>query len=107
LAEVTVGDHEFKIIQQEYKTEALQIIEFKVGGSTLTIDNQGITLQVAQGGSPTGPYAGSVKIDQKGVTVEGMTITLKGQTQVELKGAIVQVNGDGMLKLKGGILMLN
>lgn len=64
------------------ETEAMQSLEYKVGQS-------------------------SIKIDQSGVTIKGMTIKIEGQIQVQIKGVMTQVNGDGMLQLKGGVTMIN
>ena len=62
--------------------EAMQKIELKVGQSSITID-------------------------QMGVTIKGMVIKIEGQLQVQVKGLMTQVNGDAMLMLKGGITMIN
>jgi type VI secretion system secreted protein VgrG len=64
------------------ETEAMQSIELKVGQS-------------------------SIKLDQTGVTIKGMVITVDGQIQTQVKGLITQVNADAMLQIKGGITMIN
>ena len=56
-------------------TQAMQSIELKVGAS-------------------------SIVIDQIGVTIKGMMITIEGE-------AITQVKGDALLILKGGLTMIN
>ncbi len=61
--------------------EAMQAIEFKVGAS-------------------------SIKIDQMGVTIKGMMISIEGQIQTQVKGLMTQVSGDVMLQLKGAITMI-
>jgi len=48
-----------------------------------------------------------ILIDEKGITIEGLKIQLKGQIQLQLQAPIVQVNGDGMVKMQGGIVMIN
>jgi type VI secretion system secreted protein VgrG len=77
-----MGNEATKIDLGKSETEAMQSIELKVGQS-------------------------SIKLDQMGVTIKGMTIKIEGQIQVEVKGLMTQVNGDAMLTLKGGITMIN
>ena len=60
----------------------MQSITLKVGGNSLTIDNTG-------------------------VTIKGMMVSIQGQVQLDLKGTMTSVNGDGMLTLKGSITMIN
>jgi len=49
----------------------------------------------------------SIKIDNSGVTIKGMTVKIQADTQAELKGLQTTVSGDGMLTLKGGMVMIN
>jgi type VI secretion system secreted protein VgrG len=67
-----------------------QSIKLDMGAST-TEAMQSITLKVGQS---------SIKLDPTGVTIQGMLITIEGQT-------ITQVKGDAMLTLKGGLVMIN
>lgn len=63
--------------------EAMQSIELKVGGS-------------------------SIKIDQMGVTIKGaMMASMDGTLKTDIKGTMVNVQGQAMLVLKGGITMIN
>jgi type VI secretion system secreted protein VgrG len=62
-------------------TEAMQSIEFKVGQNSITID-------------------------QMGVTIKGMMVTVQGQVQTQVKGTMVQISGDAMVQISGGITML-
>jgi type VI secretion system secreted protein VgrG len=78
---IKMGNQETKLDLGKSATEAMQSIELKVGQS-------------------------SVKIDQKGVTIKGMMITIEGQIQTEVKGVMVQINGSAMLKMGGGITMI-
>jgi type VI secretion system secreted protein VgrG len=80
--QLKMGNEATKIDLGKSETEAMQSIELKVGQS-------------------------SIKLDQMGVTIKGMTIKIEGQIQVEVKGLMTQVNGDAMLTLKGGITMIN
>lgn len=63
------------------ETQAMQSIEFKVGAS-------------------------SIKIDQMGVTIKGMMIKINGTMMTEVKGMMTTVDGSAMLRLTGGILMI-
>ena len=60
-------------------------------GSQTTEAMQSITLKVGQN---------SIVIDQTGVTIKGMMVTIEGQS-------MTQVTGDGMLILKGGMVTIN
>jgi type VI secretion system secreted protein VgrG len=62
--------------------EAMQSITFKVGAS-------------------------SVKIDQMGVTIKGMMVKIQGDVMLDMKGLMTTVKGDAMLTLKGAITMIN
>lgn len=48
----------------------------------------------------------SITIDQTGVTIKGMMISIQGQVQTEVKGLMTQVSGDVMLQAKGAIIMI-
>jgi type VI secretion system secreted protein VgrG len=80
--EIKMGNRSTKISLGKSEEEAMQSIELKVGQN-------------------------SIKIDQTGVTIKGLNITVEGTVKVGVKAPIVQVNADGMLMLKGGITMIN
>jgi type VI secretion system secreted protein VgrG len=81
-------------------------LDVKMGDISVTADlgkieveaMQSITLKVGQN---------SIKIDQMGVTIDGLMLEFKGQVTAELKSPLTTVNGDAMLTLKGGITMIN
>jgi type VI secretion system secreted protein VgrG len=79
---ISMGDQTTKIDLGKSETEAMQSIELKVGQS-------------------------SIKIDQTGVTIKGMLISVEGDLQTQIKGTMTQVNGDAMLQIQGGITMIN
>ncbi len=79
--EIKMGNQTTKLDLGMSQTEAMQSIELKVGQSSL-------------------------KLDQTGVTIQGMMISIEGQVQTQIKGLMTQVNGDAMLTLKGGITMI-
>jgi type VI secretion system secreted protein VgrG len=67
-------------------------------GSSTTEAMQSITLKVGQN---------SIVINQQGVTISGMTVSVQGQAQVQVQGALTTVSADGKLTLQGGITMIN
>jgi type VI secretion system secreted protein VgrG len=79
---VKMGNVTTKLDLGKDTTEAMQSIEFKVGQS-------------------------SVKIDQMGVTIKGMMIKIEGQVQTDIKGMMTNVKADAMLMVKGAITMIN
>jgi len=79
---ISMGNQTTKLDLGKSETEAMQSIELKVGQS-------------------------SIKIDQTGVTIKGMMISIEGQVKTDVKGVMTTVNGDGMLTLKGGLTMIN
>ena len=79
---IKLGNQSTKISLGKSETEAMQSIELKVGQSSL-------------------------KLDQMGVTIKGMMISIEGQVQTEVKGLMTQISGDAMLKAQGAITMIN
>jgi type VI secretion system secreted protein VgrG len=49
----------------------------------------------------------SIKIDQKGITIKGLTVTVQADVKLDAKSPLTTVNGDGTLTLKGGMTMIN
>lgn len=80
--ELKLGNQSTKLDLGAASTEAMQSIELKVG-------------------------ANSVTIDQTGVTIKGMLISIEGQVQTEVKGLLTTVNADALLQVKGAITMIN
>ena len=79
---LSLGNDKTKLDLGKSETEAMQSIEFKVGQS-------------------------SIKIDQMGVTIKGMMIKVEGQIMTDVKGLMTTVQGSAMATIKGGILMIN
>jgi type VI secretion system secreted protein VgrG len=79
---IKMGNQTNKLDLGKIETEAMQSIELKVGQS-------------------------SIKIDQMGVTINGMMIKIEGQIQAQVTALMTQVNGDAMTQVKGGIVMIN
>jgi type VI secretion system secreted protein VgrG len=76
------GNHDLKLDAGAASTTAMQSITLTVGGS-------------------------SVKVDQTGVTIKGMMIKIQGNATVDVDAPMTTVKGDGMLTLKGGITFIN
>jgi type VI secretion system secreted protein VgrG len=79
---ISMGNQQTNIDLGKSETEAMQSIELIVGQS-------------------------SVKLDQTGVTIKGMMITIEGQIQVQVKGMMTQIQGTAMLQEQGVIIMIN
>lgn len=66
-------------------------------GASSTEAMQSITLKVGQS---------SVKVDQMGVTIQGMMIKINGQVQTQVQGLMTQIQGSAMTQISGGIMMI-
>jgi len=97
---LTQGDFNEKLDQGNHSTElSAGNHSIKADAGTSSIQAmQSITLTVGQN---------SVTIDQTGVTIKGMMVSVQGQMQTEVKGMMTTVDGDGMLQLSGGMTMIN
>ena len=74
-------------------------IAVKTAGGAITMEAmQSITLKVGQS---------SVTLDQAGVTIKGMMVKVEAQITTGIKAPILQLDADGLLKATGGIMMLN
>lgn len=92
------------------KTETIEMGDHKetVKLGNLTVDvtagkikmTAGIEILLQVGGS-------SVKIDNSGVTIKGPIIKVQGSGMIEAKAPMTTVKGDAMLTLKGGLTMIN
>lgn len=80
---VKQGDQTISIKAGQQTTEAAKSITLKVGGNSIVINSQG-------------------------VTIKGTNITIDGQAGVKIKGgSMAEVTGGGMLTLKGGLVKIN
>jgi type VI secretion system secreted protein VgrG len=97
--EVSMGNRDVKI---DMGNDSLTI---SMGNQTTKLDlgassseaMQSITLKVG---------ANSITIDQMGVTIKGMMISVQGTVQTEVKGLMTSVKGDVMLQAQGAITMI-
>jgi type VI secretion system secreted protein VgrG len=79
---VKMGNHIRKINLGKSETEAMQSITLKVG-------------------------ANSIKVDQTGITLDGIMINFKGSAMIKSQAPMQQMNGDALVKIQGGITMIN
>jgi type VI secretion system secreted protein VgrG len=90
-------------------------VEISLGNDTLTIKTGNQTTKLNAGASSTEAMQSielkvgqnSIKIDQSGITLQGMMIKLQGQVQVQVKAPITQLSADGMLQLQGSVTKIN
>ncbi len=105
-------------------TEGNRAIDVQQGNNSLTVDMGNHTTDVKMGNVSLKADLGkisyealqsieltvgqnSITIDQMGVTIKGLMISIEGQIQTEVKGLMTQVNADAMLMVKGAITMIN
>ncbi|MCA0872580.1 type VI secretion system tip protein VgrG [Seohaeicola saemankumensis] len=78
----------------------------KTGNMTVDVKSGKITMTAAieillkVGGS-------SIKIDNSGVTIKGPIIKIQADGMAEMKSPMTTVKGDGLLTLKGGLTLIN
>ena len=80
---VKLGDHKTKVSAGKQTVEAAQKIEFKCGGSKITMDPMSITIKAA-----TITIDASMNLTAKG----GIGATLQGGASATVKGGIVMIN---------------
>lgn len=66
-------------------------------GASSTEAMQSITLKVGQN---------SIVIDQMGVTIKGMMVSVQGQVQTQIQAPMTQISGSAMTQISGGITMI-
>ncbi|RYH09351.1 type VI secretion system Vgr family protein [Tropicimonas sp. IMCC6043] len=79
---IKMGNHTTKVNLGKTEHEAMQSIELKVGSN-------------------------SIKIDQRGITIKGLMVTVKGDVMLTAKSPVTTVKGDALLILKGGLTTIN
>jgi type VI secretion system secreted protein VgrG len=122
---ISQGDHSHTVSAGKRTTtiqqnEALTVnqgdmsTQVSVGSSSTSIPAGNYTLEttagqvsVTAGTSITLTVgANSIKIDQTGVTINGMMITAKAQVQLQASALMTQVSGSAMTQITGGIIMI-
>lgn len=79
---VSLGNYTLDTSAGKIEVTAMQSIELKVGTN-------------------------SIKIDQSGITISGMLVTIEGKACLDASAPMTTVKGDGILTLKGGLTMIN
>ncbi len=82
-----------------------QTTELKIGNISVKCDLGSITMEAMQSITLKVGQS-SVTIDQMGVTVSGMMIKIDGQVMTQVNGLMTQVQGTAMLQLSGGIITI-
>ena len=49
----------------------------------------------------------SVKIEQSGITINGVMVSVKAETKLDAKGTMTAVNGSAVLTLNGAVTKIN
>jgi type VI secretion system secreted protein VgrG len=113
--EVTQGDRSVKVGQGKQSHEvfgdcSLKVttgnysLELSAGSASIkapqaiTVESQ-MSIELKVGGN-------SIKIDQMGVTIKGMMVSISGDIQTEIKGLMTDVKASAMLQIQGGITMI-
>ena len=94
---IKTGNMTTKLDAGAASTEAMQSIELKVGQNSIKIDQTGITLDGLQ-----------IKISAQ-LTAElssQLQTQVSSQLQTQVQGTMVQVSGSAMTQISGGILMI-
>jgi type VI secretion system secreted protein VgrG len=76
---------------------ALKQIELKVGANSIVINQQGVTIK-------------GIKVSVEGTAqaeMKSVMTSVKGDAMLKAEGPMTQVNGSGLLKMQGGITMIN
>ena len=79
---LSLGDHSLKMDAGSSTIEAMESITLKVGDNSITID-------------------------QTGVSISGIMISLQGEATIDADAPMVSASADGMLSLDGGVVMIN
>lgn len=92
-----------------------QAVTIQTGNRSVTISTGNDSTTLSAGGSKTTAMtsivlqvgANSITIDQSGITLKGVMVSIEGEATLEAKSPMTTVEGDGMLTLKGGVTMIN
>nr|WP_294553787.1 type VI secretion system tip protein TssI/VgrG [uncultured Rhodopila sp.] len=93
-------------------------------GDSLTVNNGGIKVTASQSDIAIAANAGnvtvtamnsikltvggnSIEINNEGITISAIKVSVQGQAMVQIQGPMVQASADAMMTLKGGVMMLN
>jgi len=92
------GDCSLKVTTGNYTVEISAGSASMKAPQAITIESQ-MSIELKVG-------ANSVKIDQMGVTIKGMMVSVEGQVQTEIKGLMTDVKASAILQVQGAITMI-
>ncbi len=92
------GDCSLKVSTGNYTVEISAGSVSLKAPQAITIESQ-MSIELKVGGN-------SIKIDQMGVTIKGMMVSVEGQVQTEIKGLMTDVKASAILQVQGGITMI-
>jgi type VI secretion system secreted protein VgrG len=80
--------------------------QVKMGNVTMKVDLGKISYE-SMAGIELKVGANSIKIDQSGVTIKGLKVSVEGSVMTEVKAPLTTVKADGIMTVKGAITMIN
>jgi type VI secretion system secreted protein VgrG len=97
-------------IQQGNRT-----VQISKGNDALTIQQGNLTIQMSAGSGTIEAAqtitlkvgSNSIVISTSGITVKGATVSVQGQSEVQVQAPSIQVSASGVLALKGGVVNIN
>ncbi len=92
------GDCSLKVTTGNYTVEISAGSASLKAPQAITIESQ-MSIELKVGGN-------SIKIDQMGVTIKGMMVSVEGQIQTEIKGLMTDVKASAILQVQGAITMI-
>lgn len=95
---LTVGHNRAVKVDQDETVDITGSQTVTVQGAISHSSQQSITLKVG---------ANSIKIDNEGITLNGLKISVSGTMSVEATAPMTKVTGEGLLTLKGGLVQIN
>ncbi len=118
---------ELTVVQGDHKTtvsQGNQSTEVSMGNVSMKVDMGNMDTDVAMGNYSLKTDVGSVSveamqqivlkvgensitIDQMGVTIKGLMISIQATLSLEAKGLMTDVEGSALTTVKGGIVMIN
>ncbi|MEQ9408991.1 MAG: type VI secretion system tip protein TssI/VgrG [Fuerstiella sp.] len=96
--EVTIGANQEVNIDSNQEIAVGSNIEVSAG-SKIEI-SAGTSIELIVGGN-------SIKLEQSGITINGVKVAIEGQAEASMKAPITKINADGMLTLMGAMTKIN
>ncbi len=92
------GDCSLKVTTGNYMAEISAGSASIKAPMGITLESQ-MSIELKVGGN-------SIKIDQTGVTIKGLMVSIEGQVQTDIKGLMTDVKASAILQVQGGITMI-